>query len=87
MSELKENEGFIELYDVTKNRSLAKAPIAKVRFIPRVGERIFVSIGGPGDWSSFTVVQVEYFLGYSSEPQSVVDEGMNRISLYVEPSK
>ena len=85
-----DNEGFVELYDVTKKQAVARTPLAEIRFIPRAGERIFISVGGPGDWDSYTVVSVEYFLGYdqsTGEPSRSLIRGMGRVTLYVEPSK
>jgi len=85
-----DNEGFLELYDLTKKQVVARAPLAEIRFMPRAGERIFTSIRGPGDWDSYTVVTVEYFLGYeesSNQPARSLSHGMGRITLYVEPSK
>jgi len=85
-----DNEAFLELYDLTKKQAVARVPLEDFRFIPRVGERIFISVGGPGDWDSYTVVTVEYFLGYDKvtrEPARSLARGMGRITLYVEPSK
>jgi hypothetical protein len=61
-----DNEGFVELYDLTKKQVVARTPLAEVRFMPRAGESIFISVHGPGDWDSCTVVNVEYFFGYDS---------------------
>ena len=83
-------ESYIELYDVAKKERVAKAPLAEIRFIPRMGERIFISHNGPGNWDSYTVVAVEYFLGYdpsTGEPSRSVSGGIGRITLYVEASK
>jgi hypothetical protein len=52
MATEKENESYLELYDVAKEEVVAKAPLAKVRFIPRSGERIFIALQGSGDWKS-----------------------------------
>jgi hypothetical protein len=83
-------ERYVELYDVVKKEKVAKAPLAEIRFIPRTGERIFIPHSGPGDWDSYTVVAVEYFLGYdpsTGEPSQSVSGGIGRITLYVEASK
>jgi hypothetical protein len=58
-----DNQGFVELYDLTKKHAVARAPLAEIRFITRAGECIFISADGPGAWKSYTVVTVEYFLG------------------------
>jgi hypothetical protein len=82
-------ESCLELYDVAKKEKVAEAPLTEIRFIPRTGERIFAR-QGTGDWDSYTVVAVEYFLGYdpsTGEPSRSVSGGMGRITLYVEASK
>ena len=85
-----ENESYLELYDIGKKETLAKTPLAKVRFIPRTGERIFFALQGSGDWRSYTVRDVHYFLGFDSlsgKPARSASEGIVRITLYVEASK
>lgn len=85
-----ENESYLELYDIAKKETVAKTPLAKVRFIPRVGERIFFALQGSGDWVSYTVLDVHYFLGFDSLtgiPARSSSEGTVRITLYVEASK
>jgi hypothetical protein len=83
-----EHEGFIELYDLTKKTVVSKLPLAHVKFIPRVGERVLISPTGPGDWESYKVVDVEYFLNYDpikGVPETPSEAG--KITLYVEPAK
>ncbi len=90
MAMKKEDESYLELYDVARKEKVAKAPLAEIRFIPRTGERIFISLDGPGDWDSYTVVAVEYFLGYdpsTGEPSRTLSRGIGKITLYVEASK
>jgi hypothetical protein len=90
MAMKKEDESYLELYDVAKKEKVARAPLKDIRFIPRTGERIFISVDGPGDWDSYTVVAVEYFLGYdlpTGEPSQSMSSGIGRITLYVESSK
>jgi hypothetical protein len=90
MATVKENESYLELYDVAKEEVVAKTPLAKVRFIPRSGERIFIALQGPGDWKSYTVLDVHYFLGLDSDtgkPSRSGSEGVGRVTLYVERSK
>ena len=85
-----ENESYLEVYDIDKKESVARTPFAKVRFIPRSGERIFIALQGPGNWVSYTVLDVHYFLGYGSstgKPARSGSEGVGRVTLYVEPSK
>ena len=84
-----DNEGFVELYDLTNKQAVARAPLAEIRFMPRAGERIFISMGGPKDWMSYTVDTVEYFLGYdqsTNEPARSLTRGIGRVTLYVRPS-
>jgi hypothetical protein len=90
MATEREDEAYLELYDVTKKETVAKAPLAKIRFIPRAGERIFLALQGPGDWASYTVVDVVYFLAYdlsTTEPARSGAEGTGRVTLYVEAAK
>jgi hypothetical protein len=84
-----EHENYLEMFDVSTTTQVVKAPLTSIRFIPRVGERIFLSHHGPGNWKSYTVVNVEYFLGYdqSTGQAAAASASMSRISLYVEESK
>ena len=85
-----ENESYLELYDIAKKETVAKTPLAKVRFIPRSGERIFLALQGAGDWMSYIVLDVHYFLGLDShtgKPSRSGSEGIGRVTLYVEASK
>ena len=85
-----ENDSYLEVYDIDKKESVARTPFAKVRFIPRSGERIFIALQGPGNWVSYTVLDVHYFLGYDSStgrPARSGSEGLGRVTLYVEQSK
>ena len=59
-----DNESYLELFHVSKKAQVAKVPLASIRFIPRIGERIFLPLHGPENWDSYTVVAVEYFIGY-----------------------
>jgi hypothetical protein len=82
-------ENYLELFDVSKKESVGRRPLDKLRFIPRAGERLFLPLHGPGNWVSYTVVGVEYFLGYDpglGEP-SYPSVGISRVTVYVEPSK
>ena len=76
------NETYLELFDVSKKTQVGKAPLASIRFMPRIGERIFLPLDEPEHWDSYTVVSVEYFLGGRSPSES-----MDRVTLYVEESK
>jgi hypothetical protein len=87
MASKKEDETYIELYDVARKEKVAKAPLAEIKFVPRTGERIFIPLSGPKDWDSYTVVAVEYFLWYNpstGEPSRTVSKGIGRITLYVQ---
>jgi hypothetical protein len=83
-------EGFVELYDVAAEQTVARAPLEGITHIPRAGERIFVPLPGTSKWTSYTVASVEYFLGYTqdSEPSSVPITGsMVQVVLFVQVSK
>jgi len=80
-----ENEGFIELYELTTKTVVSKVPLTHLKFIPRAGERVLISPTGAGDWRSYKVLDVEYFLNYDplrSVPQTPSEAG--KITLYVE---
>ena len=76
------NETYLELFHVSRKTQVGKAPLASIRFMPRIGERIFLPLKEPEHWVSYTVVSVEYFLGGRSPSES-----MDRVTLYVEDSK
>jgi hypothetical protein len=83
-----EHKGFLELYDVTNKATVSKLPLADVKFLPRVGERILISPTGQGNWESFKIVDIEYFLNYDPDkdiPETPSEAG--KITLYVEPAK
>ena len=77
-----DDQTYLELFDVSKKKQVGKAPLASIRFMPRIGERIFLPLDKPGHWDSYTVVSIEYFLGGRSPSES-----MNRVTLYVEELK
>lgn len=89
MAEQTNNESYLELYDIATKEVVKRTPLAAIRFIPRTGERIFISLNGTRRWSSYTVIAVEYFLGHESctGKPAPLSEGMGRISLYVESSQ
>jgi hypothetical protein len=95
MSELQEEQSYLELFDISKKTAVAKAPLAAISHLPRTGERIFLPLHRPGaphqrgDWEAYTVVRVEYFVG--GEPSAsegpLESPGLVRVTLYVERSK
>jgi len=87
MAKKNTDENYIELFDVTKKQTVTKASLAEVRFIPRKGERIFISLKGPGDWSTYTVVDVEYFLSHDPSAGEAFAATAGKVTLYVEESK
>jgi hypothetical protein len=88
MSEPQQNQSYLELFDISKKQSVAKAPLAAIHHLPRTGERIFIPLHQPGDWEAYTVVAVEYFLGGTqpASPRPHEASGMDRVTLYVERS-
>jgi hypothetical protein len=44
-----DNESYLELFHVSKKAQVAKVPLASIRFMPRVGERIFLPLHGSED--------------------------------------
>ena len=88
MSEFQQEQSYLELFDVSKKRPVAKAPLTAINHLPCTGERIFLPLHRPGEWEAYTVAAVEYFVG--GEPASdgpLESPGMVRVTLYVEPSK
>ena len=77
-----DNETYLELFDVSKKTQVGKAPLASIRFMPRIDERIFLPLDEPGHWDSYTVVAIEYFLR-----GRFPSESMDRVTLYVEQLK
>lgn len=49
----KNSDSCLELHDVLKKETVAKVPLAKIKYIPRTGERVFIPLRGPKDWSAF----------------------------------
>ena len=88
MSEAQQNQSYVELFDISKKASVAKAPLAAIPHLPRKGERIFLPLHQPGDWEAYTVVAVEYFLGGKRSASEGPHEssGTDRVTLYVERS-
>jgi len=85
-----DSESYLELFDVAKKARVAKIPLAEIRFIPRTGERIFFPASGPEKWTAYTVVAVEYFIGYdltTGQPALPAEGGTGRVTLYVEKAK
>jgi len=85
-----QSESYLELFDIAKKEQVGKIPLALIKFIPRIGERIFLPSSGPVNWLSYTVVAVEYFLGHdlaTGQPATPDTGGMGRITLYVAESK
>ena len=80
-----EEEKCLELFDVSNNASIGTVPLANVTHMPRKGERIFLRNKQAGDWTSYAVVEVEYFVGTIEGSQ--VEPGTVRVVLYAEPSK
>jgi hypothetical protein len=85
MPEAEQKESYLELFDISKKAPVATVPLANIRHMPRAGERIFLPLQQSGDWTAYTVMAVEYFLGTSQG--SLDASGMVRVTLYVEQSK
>jgi hypothetical protein len=81
-----EHKGFLELYNLTNKTAVSKLPLSHLKFLPRVGERVLISPTGPGDWESYKVVDVEYFLNYDPTVGVETPSEAGKITLYVEPA-
>jgi hypothetical protein len=47
MADNENPESWLELFDVEKKQTITKARLADIRFIPRVGEHIFIPLNEP----------------------------------------
>ena len=47
MADNENPESWLELFDVEKKQTITKARLADIRFIPRVGEHIFIPLHSP----------------------------------------
>ena len=87
MSAPRENQRYVELFDISKNAAVARAPLSAIPHLPRKDERIFLPLHQPGDWVAYTVVAVEYFVG--GEPvdgELFQGSGTDRVTLFVQQS-
>jgi len=84
----KKDATYLELYDFSRKELIVKAPLSEIRFIPRVGERILIPVGGPNNWETYTVDAVEYFIGYgrTGQPARPSSEGHGKVTLYIKRS-
>lgn len=85
MPDANQDQSYLELFDVSKNTAVDRIPLAKISHMPRSGERIFLPLDQPGNWTAYTVVAVEYFL--ATDKVSPNAPGLVRVTLYAEPSK
>jgi hypothetical protein len=76
-------DGILEIVEVGQERTIAQIPLGKVRFIPRVGERIFLPARQPGEWELCDVMMVEYFSDERQPGGGLELSGMGKITLYV----
>ena len=89
MSDIEPKQSYVELFEVPKNECIARAPLAEIPHLPRIMERIFLRHPVSGEWQSYTVLNIEYFL---ADPAAIGEgpleiPGMVRITLYVERSR
>jgi len=89
MSEIEQKQSYVELFDISKNAPIAKAPLVEITHLPRTGERIFLRHPISGEWEGYTVMNLEYFLAETPAAGEGTPEalGMVRITLYVEQSR
>jgi hypothetical protein len=89
MAETEQKQSYVELFDIAKNASVAKAPLAEIPHLPRTGERIFLRHPISGAWESYTVLNIEYFLADAPAASEgpLETPGIVRITLYVERSR
>ena len=49
MPEAQQEQNYLELFDISKKTAIAKAPLAAISHMPRMGERIFLPLHRPGE--------------------------------------
>lgn len=79
----KASEGTLEIVDVGAERTVARLPFEKVRFLPRVGERIFLPASKIGEWELCDVMMVEYFCDERAPGSDLDLTGLGKITIYV----
>jgi hypothetical protein len=77
------NEGMLEIVDVGQERTIARLPFGKMRFLPRVGERIFLPSKTLGEWELCDVMMVEYFCDERVPGSDLELTGLGKITVYV----
>jgi hypothetical protein len=77
------SKGTLEIIDVGEERSIATVPMESMRFLPRVGERVFLPAKKLGEWELCDVMMVEYFLDGCIAGSEVESSGVGKITLYV----
>ena len=89
MSDIEPKQSYVELFEVSKDEAVARAPLAEIPHLPRVGERVFLRHPTAGEWHSYTVLNIEYFLADSPAISEgpLQSPGMVRITLYVERNR
>jgi hypothetical protein len=76
-------EEMLEIVDVCDERTIARMPTGKMRFLPRVGERIFLPGKSLGEWKLCDVTMVEYFCDERVAGSELELTGMGKVTVYV----
>ncbi len=85
MPEPEQKKNCLELFDVSDKSVVGTVPLDQVKHMPRIGERVFLPVDRPDNWTAYRIVDIEYFLVTNQAP---IDEpGMFRVTVYVERSK
>ena len=55
-----ENEGFLELYDLTTKTVVSTVPLTHLKFLPRAGERVLIRLPAPeiGDPTKYWISNI-----------------------------
>lgn len=73
----------LEIVDVGAERTIARLPFEKMRFLPRVGERIFLPSRNIGEWELCDVMMVEYFCDERVAGSELDLTGLGKVTIYV----
>jgi len=85
MPQPEQKKNYLELFDVSEKSVVGTVPLDQVKHMPRAGERVFLPVDRPDNWTAYRIVEIEYFLSTNEGP---IDEpGTLRVAVYVERSK
>jgi hypothetical protein len=86
MSASRESQRYVELFDISKNEAVAKAPLSAIPHLPRKDERIFLPLHQPGEWAAYGRSGGVLRGGERVGGELFQGSGTDRVTLFVEQS-